>query len=79
MNNITTNISFSIYSNKGVYALFLGSGISRPSGIPTGWDIVVDLIKKLAILNKEKCTPTAEKWFKKKYNEEPDYSNILSK
>lgn len=79
MNNITTNISFSIYSNKGVYALFLGSGISKPSGIPTGWDIVTDLIKKLAILNKDKCTPTPEEWFKNKYSEEPDYSNILSK
>jgi len=79
MNNITTTISFSIFSNKGVYALLLGSGISKNSGIPTGWDIVVDLIKKLAELEKEKCIPSPEEWFKSKYGEEPNYSTILSK
>jgi hypothetical protein len=79
MNNITTTISFSIFSNKGVYALLLGSGISKNSGIPTGWDIVVDLIQKLAELKKEKAIPSPEEWFKLKYDEEPNYSNILAK
>jgi hypothetical protein len=79
MNNLTTSISFSIFSNKGVYALLLGSGISRPSGIPTGWDIVIDLIKKLAILKKEKDLSDPVKWFKEKYKDDPDYSTILSK
>lgn len=49
MNNLLTTLSFSIYSNKGVYALLLGSGISRSAGIPTGWNIVTDLIHKLAV------------------------------
>jgi hypothetical protein len=79
MNNITTTISFSIFSNKGIYALLLGSGISKNSGIPTGWDIVIDLIKKLAEINKENCEPNPEKWFESKYGQEPNYSTILSK
>jgi hypothetical protein len=79
MDNLTTTISFSIYSNKGVYALLLGSGISKASGIPTGWDIIIDLIKQLAILKKEECLPDPEKWFKEKYGIEPDYSTILEK
>lgn len=79
MNNLTTTISFSIYSNKGIYALLLGSGISKTSGIPTGWDIVQDLINKIAILKKEDCQPDPEKWFRQKYEEDPDYSNIISK
>jgi len=79
MNNTTTTISFSIFSNKGVYALLLGSGISKNSGIPTGWDIVIDLITKLAELNKESCLPTPEEWFETKYGEKPNYSTILSK
>lgn len=79
MNNITTSIAFSIYSNKGIYALFLGAGISRSSGIPTGWDIVLDLIKKLAKVKKEEPTPNPEEWFKIKFGEEPNYSNILAK
>jgi NAD-dependent SIR2 family protein deacetylase len=60
MDNLTTTISFSIYSNKGVYALLLGAGISKTSGIPTSWDIVQDLIRKLAILKKEQCLPDPE-------------------
>lgn len=68
-----------MFSNKGVYALLLGSGISRTSGIPTGWDIVMDLTKKLAKLNDDECTPSPEEWFRKKYKEEPDYSSILAK
>jgi len=79
MDNLLTTISFSIYSNKGVYALLLGSGISRAAGIPTGWDIVIDLIRKLAIQNHEVCTPNEEAWFKNKYGKDPDYSTILSK
>lgn len=79
MNNLLTTLAFSIYSNKGVYALLLGSGISKKSGIPTGWDVVIDLIKKLAALNKEECNHNPEEWFKKKYGEEPDYSTILGK
>lgn len=79
MNNILTTISFSIFSNKGVYALLLGSGISKNSGIPTGWDIVVDLIKKLAEINKEDCSKNPEKWFFDKYGEEANYSTILSR
>lgn len=74
--NITT-LSYSLYHNKGVYALFLGSGISRSTGIPTGWEIVVDQIKQLAALHKETISSSAEDWYKEKYNKEPDYSDIL--
>lgn len=73
-----TSLAFSIYSNKGVYAILLGSGISRSSGIPTGWDIVIDLINKLA-LQQGAVIEDAEKWFLDTFNESPDYSNILSK
>jgi hypothetical protein len=79
MDNLTTTISFSVYSNKGIYALLLGSGISKSSGIPTGWDIVKDLIKRIATLENEECFPDPETWYMTKFEEEPDYSNLLSK
>lgn len=79
MNNFLTTLAFSIHSNKGVYALLLGSGISKKSGIPTGWDVVIDLINKLAVLNNEDCEPNPEHWFIRKYGEDPDYSTILNK
>lgn len=35
-NDPTTQLAFSMFENKGVYALLLGSGVSRSAGIPTG-------------------------------------------
>lgn len=69
--------SFSIYSNKGVYALLLGSGISRASGIPTGWEVVLDLIRKIAKLEGDDCEPDPAAWFRQKHHIEPDYSKLL--
>lgn len=33
-----TQLSFSVYENKGVFAVLLGSGLSRAAEIPTGWE-----------------------------------------
>lgn len=71
------SLAFSMNSNKGVYALLLGSGISRSAGIPTGWEITLDLIKKLAHLKKENCEPDPEKWFEDTFQEEANYSKLL--
>src|SRR4051794_6404610 len=82
MNSVIENeilISHSIFSNKGIFALLLGSGISRSAGIPTGWEIVLSLIKKIAILKKIEYQTTPEQWFTEYFKEEPDYSNILEK
>ena len=73
-----TSLSFSIQANKGVYALLLGSGVSRAAGIPTGWEIVLDLIRKLAIIENEDCEPDPANWYINKFDEEPDYSKLLS-
>ncbi len=43
-----TNLAFSMSASKGVYALLLGSGISRSAGILTGWEITLELIRKHA-------------------------------
>lgn len=72
-----TTLAFSVYSNKGVYALFLGSGVSMPSGIPTGWDIVKDLTKKIAFIQHESNISDSIEWYMKKYSADPDYSDIV--
>ena len=71
------SLAFAVYSNKGAYALLLGSGISRDSGIPTGWEVVLDLIRKVAKLEGEDCEPDPADWFRKKHGAEPDYSKLL--
>jgi len=64
-------------SNKGAYALLLGSGVSRSSRIPTGWEIVLELIRKVAKLSGEHCEPHPEMWYVAKFGEQPDYGKLL--
>ena len=71
------SLSFSIQSNPGVYAVLIGSGVSRAAGIPTGWEVTLDLITKLATLHKEAPDPNPETWFKVKFGADPDYSDLL--
>jgi hypothetical protein len=71
-------LAFTVYSNPGVYVILLGSGISRDAGIPTGWEITLDLIRKIAAT--EKAEPKdLEKWYQESYHESPDYTNLLKK
>jgi hypothetical protein len=71
------SLAFSIHSNPGVYAVLLGSGVSRAAGIPTGWDIVLDLTRKLSTLCGESCEPDPEAWYRTKFGEAPNYSKLL--
>jgi len=72
-----TQLALAVHTTKGVYALLVGSGISRPSGIPTGWEVVLDLIRKLAQLNSKNCEPDPAAWFENEYAKKPGYSNLL--
>lgn len=71
------SLSFAINSNPGVYALLLGSGVSRSAGIPTGWDVVENLLRKLAKLKGEDSEPDPVAWFKGKFGKDPEYSMLL--
>jgi hypothetical protein len=72
------SLAITLHTNKGCYAALLGSGISRSSGIPTGWDIILDLIESLAVTSGENCKPEPDKWYVGKYGKEPNYSELLS-
>lgn len=72
------SLAFSVYSNRGVYALLLGSGVSRAAEIPTSWEIVNDLIRRLAKISAEDCEPDPALWYERKYAEKPDYSRLLN-
>lgn len=70
-------LAYSIYSNKGLYALLIGSGVSRSAGIPTGWEVVLDLTRKLAYMEGDENPSDPAEWYRRKYQEEPDYSKLL--
>lgn len=71
------SLAFSIQANPGVYAVLVGSGVSRAAKIPTGWEITLDLIRKLAVLHGENCESDPERWYRDKFDKEADYSDLL--
>ncbi|MBC3906195.1 SIR2 family protein [Undibacterium umbellatum] len=73
----TSSLAFSMSANKGVYALLLGSGVSRASSIPTGWEITLDLVRKVAQLENANCEPDPVAWYVSVYDKQPDYSELL--
>jgi hypothetical protein len=72
------SLAFSMHSNKGVFALLLGSGVSRAAGILTGWEIALNLIRKLALLRGEDCEPDPAAWYTMAFGQEPDYAKLLN-
>ncbi|MDO4636961.1 MAG: SIR2 family protein [Lautropia sp.] len=77
MINPLHSLAFSIQANPGVYAVLIGSGVSRSAQIPTGWEITLDLIRKLAKLENEDCGADPALWYRERYAKEPDYSDLL--
>lgn len=71
------SLAFTVHSSRGIYALLLGSGVSRAASIPTGWEIVLDLVRKLANLRGADCEPDPVAWYKATFGEEPKYSELL--
>jgi hypothetical protein len=71
------SLAFSIQANPGVYAVLLGSGVSRSARIPTGWEVTLDLVRKLAEVAGESCGADPALWYRERYGKEPDYSDLL--
>ncbi len=71
------SLAFSLQANPGVYAVLVGSGVSRAAKIPTGWEVTLDLIRKLAKLHEETCEPDPELWYREKFECDAEYSALL--
>lgn len=71
------SLAFTIQTNPGVYAVLLGSGVSRSAQTPTGWEITLDLVRKLAEVAGENCGSDPAVWYRERYGKEPDYSDLL--
>jgi hypothetical protein len=69
-------MSFGVQKEPGAYALLLGSGTSKAAGIPTGWDITIELIRELAARHGDRPgDPTG--WYTDKYGKNPEYDDII--
>lgn len=74
----TLSLTFNLQTQQGSYALLLGSGVSRSAGIPTGWEVTLDLSRKLAHLQDKDCEPDPAKWYASEFQRDADYSELLS-
>jgi len=73
----TTRLAFSMYENKGVYAVLLGSGVSRSAGIPTGWEITMELVKRAGIAADAGEQEDWLGWYVARTGQQPNYSTLL--
>lgn len=72
-----TTLAFSMYSNKGAYALLLGSGISRSAHIPSGWEVEEKLIQKIGVSRGVVESEDWHQWYKDCYKRSASYSALL--
>ncbi|WP_160133343.1 SIR2 family protein [Halococcus salsus] len=70
-------LTFSVRNNPGVYALLVGSGISREAAVPTGWEVISDLVGKVAKAEGEEPEPDPIEWYREEYGSEPKYNDLL--
>lgn len=75
-----------MHSQPGVYALLLGSGVSTGAGIPTGWGVVTELVRRAAAAGArgdpaaaDRAAEKPEAWWAEHGDGQPlGYSNLLA-
>jgi hypothetical protein len=74
-------LATSMHAQPGVYALLLGSGVSTGANILTGWGVVTDLVRKVAVQEGAETADQAaadpEAWWYEQYGEGLGYSSLL--
>jgi hypothetical protein len=77
----TLALALGLSSSPGAYAVLLGSGVSRAAQVPTGWEVVLDLICKVAALQGEDALREAradpEGWWRGQGHGDPRYDTLL--
>ena len=72
------SLASSVHAGPSTFALLLGSGISASSGVLSGWEMTVDLIRRLATLQGEDPGDDPVSWYRERFGGEPDYSDVLA-
>lgn len=71
------SLASSLHAGPGTYALLVGSGVSNAAGVPTGWDVTLDLVKRYATGLGEDPGEDLIGWYRNHTGGEPDYSALL--
>lgn len=71
------SLAFSVHSAPGTYAFLLDSGVSRVAGVPTGWEVTLDLTRRLAAAEGESADDP-EVWYRERFGSTPNYSEVVN-
>ena len=71
------SLASSVHAGPSTFALLLGSGISTGSGVLSGWEMTIDLIRRLALLQGQDPGDDPVSWYRERFGGEPDYSDVL--
>lgn len=76
------SLSAQLHGQPGVFAVLLGSGVSTGAGLPTGWQVVKQLVARAAIALDAATTPPStdnevESWWLEHGSGELGYSTVL--
>lgn len=82
--NPIISLAYNMADCRQKYALFVGAGVSKDAGVPSGWDILIETMKKIVVQEegtkkdiKNVTKEEAEKFYKDKFEETFGYSDII--
>ena len=71
------SLASALHCGPGTYALLLRVGVPRTAGVPTGWEVTLDLVAKLADAEEE-TAPDPKAWYRERYGRLPNYSEVVN-
>lgn len=72
------SLASSLHAGPRTFALLLGSGISVNAGVPSGWNVTLDLVRRLAIAQGDDAGDDPVSWYRAHADGDPDYSGLLT-
>lgn len=75
-----TVLATNLHAAPGLYAVLVGSGLSTAAGIPTGWQVVQDLVRKIAAARGVDLSAYGEEpepWWEERGLGPPRYDRLL--
>lgn len=73
----TIPLAVAVQAERGCMAILIGSGISRSAAIPTGWEVTLDLARRVAAIRGEADPSDPAAWFETTFGEPPTYDRML--
>jgi len=76
------DLAFTLRSTPGAYVALLGAGVSKSAGVPSAWEVQVELIRQIATARGESVKGADDDlfaWYLKTFNETATYGAVLNR